>query len=134
MSRVARLRVRMGTALLPPRELQDQNVSIDIFDIPIEDGERVMQLDLNKQPGYRTVRHAPSEELVEAGAAPGERDRQVRDKTLDHWKWRAVTVQEIDYQDAPLDQLEAGLDTRPNPQTDEIVDVEYDELPPGEGV
>jgi hypothetical protein len=111
--RVARIRVRMGTVDLPDRTLNDTTEqSVDVIDIQLEPGERVEHITLEKQYGYtmkETNVPKHSGELHDAMARPQLSSPDVsevrphRDKSKDHWRFRAV--QEIDGIDAETGDL-----------------------------
>lgn len=104
----------MGTVALPNRKLKDDEVTEDVIDIGLRPGERVLQIDLEKQHGYIT-RMTPDPATGREIAKPW------RDKDADTWRYRAVTIEDIDYEPT------AGA------EQEEVVDAQVvGELPPGQ--
>jgi len=104
----------MGTVDLPDRKLADNEHSVDIIDIPLEPGETVMQVDLERQAGYRTVTR---QRLPELGG--GQMESQARDKSLDRWRYRAITVQEVEWTGGQYSETAGELEAG-----EEVTDVE----------
>ena len=115
--RRARIHIYLGTALLPKRELDDQETAHDIIDVDIGEGEKVMQLDLEPQRATYIRRMETTEEtqrrlemmsdgraLVEqiGGVYTGDTSPKPKmvnervNKNMQAYRYRIVTLEHVD--------------------------------------
>lgn len=97
--KISRIRVRMGTVSLPNRKLKDDEVTEDVIEIGLLPGERLMQIDLERQYGYKLIPTPDPHTGKEV-------EKPWRDKDADTWRYRAVTVEDIDYEPTEADEQE----------------------------
>jgi hypothetical protein len=112
----ARIHIRMGTAIMPKRQLNDVDTTDDIIELDLNDNERVVEIELVKQAGPYIQRYETPEEaersfnLVNspevkqivseldgvhtprASPMPRLRSYKLRDEVA--YRYRAVTIEE----------------------------------------
>lgn len=138
--RRARIHIYLGTALMPKRQLDDQETAHDIIDVDIGESETVMQLDLEPQRATYIRRMETTEEaqrrldmmgdgraLVEqvGGVFTGDTNPAPKmvnervNKDMQAYRYRIVTLEHVDFaaiEDSGTEMADAQVIDSPSSQ------------------